>query len=369
MIGFQQRCNHEHADEVWIVGTFDTPQDARVLEYQLSLQHRIPTLPFVARKGGSTNGYVHDQEALDRIFGSFNTDSGAKALLKEEGLSIANPHHRAQSATGFRRNIVLTLCGDRRGTTPMHRISVVGKDHAEAHTLRIAGFSVRHAKKGSKSWRFETIYKNYEDALVRAEEIRTLFSEARILQTARLGGHKNNPKDGNSLPFLPAGSVRRGMAIFDKEGRWDIVETVERIHGNGRVYDLDIEGTHNFIANGIITHNCIYTWRGAKMENILNFEKKYPQSQTIILGRNYRSTKNLVDAANLVIEKNKNRKEKYSTTEKTAGEPIVVHIALNAEDEARWIANRIKQQMSEGQKPEETAILFRTNFQSRAKNC
>lgn len=110
----------------------------------------------------------------------------------------------------------------------------------------------------------------------------------------------------------------------------------------------------------------IYGWRGAKMENILNFEKKYPQSQTIILERNYRSTKNLVDAANAVIEKNKNRKEKYSTTEKSAGEPIVVHIALNAEDEARWIALKIKNLMSEGSKPEEIAILYRTNFQSRA---
>ncbi|MBI4065606.1 UvrD-helicase domain-containing protein [Candidatus Kaiserbacteria bacterium] len=110
----------------------------------------------------------------------------------------------------------------------------------------------------------------------------------------------------------------------------------------------------------------IYGWRGAKMENILNFEKKYPETQTIILERNYRSTKNLVDAANTVIEKNKNRKEKYSTTEKVAGEPIIIHIALNAEDEASWIARQIKQQMSEGRKPEEIAILFRTNFQSRA---
>ena len=74
----------------------------------------------------------------------------------------------------------------------------------------------------------------------------------------------------------------------------------------------------------------IYGWRGAKMENILNFEKKYPNAQTIILERNYRSTKNLVDAANAVIEKNKNRKERYSTTERVAGEPIVVHMARSA---------------------------------------
>lgn len=110
----------------------------------------------------------------------------------------------------------------------------------------------------------------------------------------------------------------------------------------------------------------IYGWRGAKMENILDFEKKYPKVQTIILERNYRSTKNLVDAANTVIEKNKNRKEKYSTTEHPAGEPIIVHIAINAEDEARWIAMKIRELMLNGVRPEEIAILFRTNFQSRA---
>jgi DNA helicase-2/ATP-dependent DNA helicase PcrA len=102
------------------------------------------------------------------------------------------------------------------------------------------------------------------------------------------------------------------------------------------------------------------------MENILNFEKRNPGAETIILEHNYRSTKNLVEAANGVIEKNKNRKEKISTTENARGESIVVHIALNAEDEARWIAVKIRALMKSGTRPEEIAILFRTNFQSRA---
>jgi len=110
----------------------------------------------------------------------------------------------------------------------------------------------------------------------------------------------------------------------------------------------------------------IYGWRGAKMENILNFEKRYAGAQTIILEHNYRSTKNLVEAANAVIEKNKNRKEKISTTENARGESIIVHIALNAEDEARWIALKIRALMKSGVVPEHIAILFRTNFQSRA---
>ena len=110
----------------------------------------------------------------------------------------------------------------------------------------------------------------------------------------------------------------------------------------------------------------IYGWRGAKMENILNFDKTFPGAETIILEQNYRSTKNLVDAANAVIEQNKNRKEKRSTTANGAGEPIVVHAALSAETEARWIARKARALMRAGILPEEIAVLYRTNFQSRA---
>ena len=110
----------------------------------------------------------------------------------------------------------------------------------------------------------------------------------------------------------------------------------------------------------------IYTWRGATIENLLEFEKDYPEAETIILEHNYRSTKNLVDAANAVIEQNKNRKEKRSVTTNPTGEPIVVHIAVNAEGEALWIAQKIQRLMRQREKPESIAILFRTNFQSRA---
>ncbi len=110
----------------------------------------------------------------------------------------------------------------------------------------------------------------------------------------------------------------------------------------------------------------IYGWRGAKMENILHFEKRYPNAQTIMLEHNYRSTKNLVDAANGVIAQNKKRKERISKTHNAAGESIVVHMAVNAEDEARWIAHTIRSLVRNGTRPEDVAILFRTNFQSRA---
>jgi DNA helicase II / ATP-dependent DNA helicase PcrA len=150
--------------------------------------------------------------------------------------------------------------------------------------------------------------------------------------------------------------------------RWKYIHIDEYQDTNGlqeRLAGLLAEKHKNLFVVGD-GDQAIYGWRGAKMENILDFEKRYPESQTIILERNYRSTKNLVDAANAVIEKNKNRKEKYSTTERAAGEPIVIHMARSAEDEARWIARTIRGLMRNGTRPEEIAILFRTNFQSRA---
>lgn len=133
----------------------------------------------------------------------------------------------------------------------------------------------------------------------------------------------------------------------------------------GRLATLLSQKHRNIFVVGDIDQT-IYTWRGATIENLLEFDQVYPNAQTIILERNYRSTKNLVHAANAVIEKNKNRKEKHSTTEREPGEPITVHMAMNAEDEAWWIAQKIRELMRAGAKAESIAVLFRTNFQSRA---
>jgi DNA helicase-2/ATP-dependent DNA helicase PcrA len=366
MLGFKQRANHEHADSVWIVGVFDSTQDARVHEYKLSLTYGIPTLPFVARKG-SVGGYVHDQKTLGAIFASFDTDAAARKLLSDRELSLSYPHHRAQATRSNRRNIVMTLCGDHRGSTPVHRISIVGSDGIGKEALVAAGFSVRSAKLGSKSWRFETAHVDYGKAREISDRLLILFPDALVVEAARLGGKKTNSKDANSLPFLPAASVLPGMAMFDEEGGWDIVETVDRIPAkNIPVFDLNIEGTHNFIANGLSTHNCIYTWRGATIENLLKFEEQYENAKTIVLAHNYRSTKTIVAAGNQIIEKNQNRKDKHAVTDNADGEPIRLHIARNAESEARWVAREARKALQQGIPPEEVAVLFRTNFQSRA---
>lgn len=109
----------------------------------------------------------------------------------------------------------------------------------------------------------------------------------------------------------------------------------------------------------------IYTWRGATIDNLLEFESAFPNAKTIVLEQNYRSTKTIVDAANQIIELNKNRKEKHSTTANVAGEMITVYAAQTAEHEARYVAQQARTHIGRGVSPEEIAVLYRTNFQSR----
>jgi DNA helicase-2/ATP-dependent DNA helicase PcrA len=110
----------------------------------------------------------------------------------------------------------------------------------------------------------------------------------------------------------------------------------------------------------------IYRWRGADIQNILSFEKDYPNATVILLEQNYRSTKRILQAANEVIENNLNRKPKKLWTENPEGNKIVYYQAMNEADEAQFVAGKIKEYVDSGKrKYSDFAILYRTNAQSR----
>lgn len=109
----------------------------------------------------------------------------------------------------------------------------------------------------------------------------------------------------------------------------------------------------------------IYGWRGADIRNILDFEKDYPDATVIKLEQNYRSTANILDAANQVIAHNTGRKEKRLWTEEGAGEQIKLFCGGDEREEAAWVADRIRQLNRMGEGYGSVAILYRTNAQSR----
>lgn len=109
----------------------------------------------------------------------------------------------------------------------------------------------------------------------------------------------------------------------------------------------------------------IYSFRGANYKNILNFEKDYKDAKTILLEQNYRSTSNILDAANQVIKNNKQRKDKNLWTARGVGEKIKYYRAYNERDEAQYVIRKIKELINRNVAYKDMAILYRTNAQSR----
>lgn len=121
----------------------------------------------------------------------------------------------------------------------------------------------------------------------------------------------------------------------------------------------------NICVVGDVDQN-IYSWRGADIKNILNFERDFAGSVMVMLEENYRSTQTILEVANHIIKKNKNRFEKNLFTKNGTGEKISLYQAFDENDEARNVAEKIHELIGKGTDPREIAVLYRANFQSRA---
>ncbi len=120
----------------------------------------------------------------------------------------------------------------------------------------------------------------------------------------------------------------------------------------------------NICVVGDVDQN-IYSWRGADIKNVLQFEKNFPGARTIFLEENYRSTKTIIAASNDVIAHNKQRIPKIVFTENQEGEKIKLFAAFTGADEAEYIVMTAKSLIADGASPSSIAVLYRTNFQSR----
>ena len=232
----------------------------------------------------------------------------------------------------------------------------MGGTRRHAESLVAAGLSVRPAKRGSLSWRYESCFVDFGRAVETVERIRQAIP-ATVRPTARLGSR--------SLPFMPAASVRPGMAMFAEDGSFDVVESVERVPLEGAVYDINVEDTHNFIAGGLVTHNSIYSFRAADIRNILEFEEDYPDAHVVKLEQNYRSTQTILDAANALISNNRGQMPKHLWTDLGEGDPVRVREMADEYAEARWVTAEIQRLVDEGVSRSEIAVFYRTNAQSR----
>ncbi|HVV45839.1 MAG TPA: UvrD-helicase domain-containing protein, partial [Bryobacteraceae bacterium] len=192
--------------------------------------------------------------------------------------------------------------------------------------------------------RIAAVYEEYERALRQAN---ALDFDDLLLETVRLLAHDEATRD--------AWNRRISYLMIDEyqdtnRSQYDLMRLLTRRHDN-----ICVVGDED---------QSIYSWRGADIHNILDFEKDFPNAKTIRLEQNYRSTKNILEAASVVISNNQERKGKWLWTEADEGDQITIYPAQDAENEALFIADTIKKILR--QYPDRRiAVLYRTNSQSR----
>lgn len=179
----------------------------------------------------------------------------------------------------------------------------------------------------------------------------------------------NNALDFDDLLMLSIKLLQENKEVREKyQDRFDYLLVDEYQDTNHAQYLLTkfLAAKHRNICVVGDADQSIYGWRGADIQNILDFEKDYPDAKVIKLEQNYRSTQIILDAANAVIENNTDRKPKNLWTENKSGADIIYFQAVDERDEARFVIEQLQNlQRTENKKLGDMAILYRTNTQSR----
>lgn len=365
-IGLRVRANQERADRMWVLKVCATRAEAQYHEALLSYKYGIPMSVFHAF---ANRAMSMSQEHIDSLYREIDTRARALLLMNDLGVWFDYPHFLPQATTrrGTKRvNVNLVLFGDKRVTVSSDwsasRLSANTTDRDDLQAFTNAGYTVRAGRTGTYRSEIHNLdYGKVETALS------TITADPHKLQVNRYAFLTNT---NVKYLFMPASQIHAGMLLPVVDGNTvidDVVVSVGRQHYHGPVYDLNVEKVHNYAASGIITHNSIYSWRGADFRNILNFGKDYRDCTVIKLEQNYRSTKRILDAAHAVITKNVQRSDKKLWTEAGDGLPVQIIQAASERAEAETIVRRLRIGVDGGMRRyRDYAVLYRTNAQSRA---
>ena len=366
------------ADKILAIKACKSLEEAKFYEVIFSLKYQIPTYPFKPRKMMKITG-----EWLEKLFLEFDTNKNARRLAEDLHIDL-NAHHYCLDGVvrgGKERiKILINMCSRRHRTkwargrlmiSPKvtHIVRIESSSDRIKKILTKEGIGPRKAKKG---WRFQRGFSDIESAGKFARKLQDLTGG--ILEV-RFDVGKKNEYSRSSL-MMPAGNILPGMYIPLKNGHEVQYEAVTERNERVRtdyVYDLEVENTHNFIANGVVVHNSIYRFRGAAVSNMIQFRKSFPKSKIVVLTKNYRSTQEILDRAyELIQHNNPDRLEAVEKIDKRLisqvaknGEAVTFIHADRVENEADAVAQKIKELKKEGDyEYKDFAVLVRANNHS-----
>lgn len=341
------RAQEEQCDKMWIMGSYQTEWEARHAECRFAYTHGIPMDPFQVRPGSR---FEHmSEEELKTYFQEFESN-GLDALVAH-GLEFDYAPHSAKCSAAGRIVINIALAAS-KGYSEVH----VESRHIDPYLAAIYGF--RGARRGCV--RLRRWFRNYADAREFAEKLEDKLNEyeypvsivetlstpglPRLFVTPACGVHV-----GMSLPVMVKGQVRLSPIV-----------SRQTIQGEFETVDLSLS-SGNFVADGIVVHNCVHVWRGAYPALFRHAETEL-NAKTIVLPNNYRSLQPIVDLGNRSAAAHAGGMANAISTRGAGEGGVTLKGGFDSDlDEAMWVGEQIASLVKAGYNPDKFAILARTN--------
>lgn len=353
---------------------FNGEEEARYYEILWSLTYQLPTGVFKERKGT-----VIKDGILQRLYKNIDTEKNARRLAADLNINLDYYHYVLNAVTrgqGQRSKIYIQQCyrnyaakntnGVLKYPLIQHMIQLETANQEVIDKLHNHGIHTTKAKKGVR-------------VRVVSQDIQYLYKYAEQL-AAITGGFievksEIGKLNGVHMPsvVIPASNILEGLSlpiVKDNHIYYDEVVKVERTKKRETVYDLEIERTHNFIANGIVVHNSIYRWRGAALANMMQFRSHFPKATVVALTKNYRSVQNVLDSSYRMIQHNNPDRlevkegidKKLKAMRNDQGEGPFFIYTNRVEEEAEQVAKIIQKEVKKNNRSfNDFAILVRAN--------
>ena len=372
--GHERRMIHEGAEKTWVLKACETLEEANFYENHFAFKYGIPLYPF----NHSGRGLSLTQEKIKELFNSFDNISNGMKLLEDLCMSFDNPHCIPKGCSNaVNVKISLNMFGSREkskgsyqsngymGYTHETNFSTIDEDFVEKAKNIFAG-SINYKRNGSgyKYYSGRRQNKDHDLLIEEAYKLVDLHEKNHLSIKATLTDTLDK------MDLYPACNIREGMDIALYDGDKivnELVVKVEIYDYDGFVYDINIPYYRNYIANNIVTHNCIYAFRGSRPESFMKFNKLLGDDCRIInLYTNYRSKNNIVENANGFIRQYYGDYEHYmdsKANDKGQGNVNIVNTSSEDEEAVR-IADEIKELLDNGCEPKEISVLYRLNKQS-----
>jgi len=297
------------ADRIIGIAAFTSFKEALFYEALWSLKYAIPTGVFSARQNTVITGTY-----LDRLYCELDTETSVKRLAKDLGIDLSS-HHASSGAIirgeNKRIKLYLTMCARRykskwnqgflQNPLVSHQLKMETSNIPVINALTQAGYRL---VEGEKTWVYR---KQSSDLLALGNDLKRIEDLTGAVIDYRFEAASPHIVGAYSL-VMPSSNLLPGhyvpVVTDKKKVVYDQIVDVTSTVSKSDVYDLEVERTHNFVADGVVVHNSIYRWRGAAVYNVLDFKKHFDNAKFITLIENYRSSQKILDASYALIQHN-----------------------------------------------------------------